>query len=245
MSICTANRLWALCLLAGLCMGNAAQAQQARDGEWGKLTPAQRSVLAPLKDNWGSFGAEQRRRWLEFAGRYPRMSEDEQRRVQERMADWSQTTPQQRGRARAQFEASRRVDPNERQSRWEAYQALPPEQRQKLAEQADPPRIRGEQRRGAGARSEDGPDLKSNIVRTPRAPSDPRPVAPTVVQPGPGATTSLMGQPASPPLHQQPGLPKMTATPGFVDRNTLLPRRGPQGAGARPLQPPPDNNDRR
>jgi Protein of unknown function (DUF3106) len=245
MSSCIANRLSALCLLAGLCLGSAAQAQQVSDAEWVKLTSAQRSVLAPLQDNWGSFGAEQRRRWLEFAARYPRMSEDEQRRVQDRMADWSQTTPQQRGRARAQFQAARGLDPNERQSRWEAYQALPPEQRQKLAEQAEPPRTRGDQRRSAGARNEDGPDLKSNIVRTPRASSDPRPVTPTVVQSGPGATTTLMGQPASPPLHQQPGMPKMTATPGFVDRNTLLPQRGPQGAGARPLQAPPDNNDRR
>jgi hypothetical protein len=37
---------------------------------------------------------------------------------------------------------------------------------------------------------------------------------------------------AQPPAHQQTGLPKIAATPGFVDPVTLLPRRGPQGAAA-------------
>jgi hypothetical protein len=34
-------------------------------------------------------------------------------------------------------------------------------------------------------------------------------------------------------LHQQVGLPKVAATPGFVDAETLLPQRGAQGAAAR------------
>lgn len=225
--------LWfsTFCLLSGLCLAGTVRAQDGGGAEWSRLTPAQRSVLAPLQDNWSSFGAEQRQRWLGFASRYPKMSPDEQRRVQERMADWSRTTPQERGRARAQFQESRRMDPEDRQARWEAYQALPPEQRQKLAEQAEPRQTAADRRRSA--RSGDAGEVKSNIVRAPNPPAGPRLVAPTVVQPGPGATTTLMGQPASPPLHQQPGLPKMAATPGFVDRNTLLPQRGPQGAGAR------------
>jgi hypothetical protein len=57
-------------------------------------------------------------------------------------------------------------------------------------------------------------------------------VSPTVVQRGAGATTNLVSKPAAPPLHQQAGLPKVAATPGFVDRATLLPQRGAQGAAA-------------
>jgi hypothetical protein len=34
-------------------------------------------------------------------------------------------------------------------------------------------------------------------------------------------------------LHQQAGLPKVAAMPGFVDSATLLPTRGAQGAAAR------------
>jgi hypothetical protein len=29
-------------------------------------------------------------------------------------------------------------------------------------------------------------------------------------------------------------MPKIAATPGFVNKSTLLPQRGPQGAAARP-----------
>jgi hypothetical protein len=36
------------------------------------------------------------------------------------------------------------------------------------------------------------------------------------------------------PAHQHAGMPKIAATPGFVDGNTLLPKRGPQVAGVRP-----------
>lgn len=67
-----------------------------------------------------------------------------------------------------------------------------------------------------------------------------RPVAPTMVQATPGATTTLVTRPPAPPPHQQTGLPKIAATPGFVDSKTLLPKRGPQGAAAvRPAPPAP------
>ncbi|HEY6355869.1 MAG TPA: hypothetical protein VIY30_15385, partial [Burkholderiaceae bacterium] len=60
-----------------------------------------------------------------------------------------------------------------------------------------------------------------------------KPVAPTVVQAAPGATTTLVTRQPAPPAHQQAGMPKIAATPGFVDRNTLLPQRGAQSAGVR------------
>jgi hypothetical protein len=53
------------------------------------------------------------------------------------------------------------------------------------------------------------------------------------VQRGAGATTNLVSKPPAPPLHQQAGLPKVAATPGFVDNATLLPQRGAQGAAVR------------
>jgi hypothetical protein len=45
-----------------------------------------------------------------------------------------------------------------------------------------------------------------------------------------GATTRPLLREADAPAHQQHGLPKIAATPSFVDPATLLPRRGPQGA---------------
>ena len=55
------------------------------------------------------------------------------------------------------------------------------------------------------------------------------------VQAQPGATTTSMAKRAAPPAHQQTGLPKIAASPGFVDKTTLLPKRGPQGAAIRSI----------
>ena len=74
---------------------------------------------------------------------------------------------------------------------------------------------------------------KSNIVPNPGFAVPLKPVAPTVVQARPGATTTLISKVPAPPMHQQTGMPKIAATPEFVDKTTLLPRRGPQGAATR------------
>ena len=80
---------------------------------------------------------------------------------------------------------------------------------------------------------------KSNVVPDPADGAAVRPVAPTVVQTRPGATTRLLTKPGEQPSHQQAGLPKIAATPGFVDSTTLLPqarragRRDAPGAGCR------------
>ena len=79
---------------------------------------------------------------------------------------------------------------------------------------------------------EPAPVAKRNVVNA-RAPAPAKVVAPTVVQTKPGATTTSMARRAPPPLHHQAGLPKIAATPAFVNPDTLLPRRGPQGAAVR------------
>jgi hypothetical protein len=86
--------------------------------------------------------------------------------------------------------------------------------------------------RGQVAR-QDTQQTKSNIVPNPAFSSPARPVAPTVLQAAPGATTTLISKRPAPPPHQQTGLPKITAGPDFVDTATLLPQRGPQGAAVR------------
>jgi hypothetical protein len=172
------------------------------------------------------------------ANRYPSMPPAERSRVQQRMGEWSRLSTTERARARLNFQESRQLSREERQQQWEAYRALPPDQRRALAEkaQAKPQPLAGA-RRNATASTE-----KSSLVRSPVSPV-PQPVGPTVVQRGSGATTSLISRPARPPLHQQAGLPKVAATPGFVDSATLLPKRGAQGAAA--TARPRDDNDKR
>ncbi|MBA4178644.1 MAG: hypothetical protein C0505_19100, partial [Leptothrix sp. (in: Bacteria)] len=168
------------------------------------------------------------------AGRFPTMPADERQRLQARMSEWARMTPAQRATARLQFQEVKQVPAEERQARWKAYQELTPEERGKLAQRAKPaaraasaPPLRAEPDAGSG---------KRNIVgASPAAPT--RVVAPTVVQARPGATTTTMTTRAVPPPHQQAGLPKIAATPGFVDPATLLPQRGPQGAAVRTAPP--------
>lgn len=221
------------CTLAGLLQASPAWANEAAGPSWSSLNPAQRQVLAPLSRDWDSLDLERKQKWLEISQRFPSMSPERQQRVQQRMVDWARMSPQQRTAARNNFQQSKRLPAEERQAQWEAYQSLPPEQRQALAE-----RSKSEAKVQRRALRDDGVDAqerKSNIVGASPGPvAAPRPVAPTVVQGNPGATTSLINRAPSPPVHQQAGLPKITANPGMVDRTTLLPKAGPQGAAVRP-----------
>jgi hypothetical protein len=194
-----------------------------RSSSWASLTPAQRATLAPLEREWGSIDPLRQRKWLEIAMRFPRLSAEEQQRVQQRMTEWARMTPEERGRARVQFQETRQLSPQERQAGWEAYQALPPEEKRELAQRAVPGAPRTTMPAGE-------PSAKSTIVRVPASPPVLKPVGPTLMQVVPGVTTTSVTRAPAPPLHQQPGLPKMAATPIFVDKNTLLPKRGAQAA---------------
>ncbi|MDO9074894.1 MAG: DUF3106 domain-containing protein [Rubrivivax sp.] len=223
--------LWA----AGLALLIAGAASAAEQGpSWASLTPAQRQVLTPLQRDWNNIDLSQREKWVEVAAKFPTMPADERLRLQARMAEWARMTPTQRANARLQFQEVKRLPAEERQERWKAYQALSPEERDRLTQRARPAA------RGApAAQARTAPDAdtgKRNIVGAPAA-APARVVAPTVVQARPGATTKTMTTRTAPPMHNQTGLPKIAATPGFVDPDTLLPQRGPQGAAVRTAPP--------
>ena len=197
---------------------------------WSSLTPEQRKVLAPLQNDWPSIDAPRKSKWLDLAGRYPKMPPGDQQRVQERMAEWARMTPQERAQARLNYQQAKQLPKQERQDQWHAYQALPESERKALATRANA----GTRPADPSTKSAPEQTSKRNIVANPSlSPTQVKPVAPTVVQAAPGATTTLVTRQPAPPAHQQAGLPKIAATPGFVDRNTLLPQRGPQGASVR------------
>jgi Protein of unknown function (DUF3106) len=206
---------------------------------WQDLQPTQRQILMPLEREWQGIDAERKQKWLAIAAKYPSMLPQEQARVQERMADWARLSPAQRGLARQQFQNAKRVAPQDRPAQWEAYQALPAEQKRQLANQALAPATGGAQRdpRSAALGGADGKARpvqgKSNIVPNPALAGQPTPITSAVVQAQPGATTTSIAKRATPPAHQQPGLPKIAASPGFVDKTTLLPKRGAQAAAIR------------
>jgi Protein of unknown function (DUF3106) len=231
-----------LALAAVLAYGIAAAQGTAGGPAWSALTPVQQSALAPLKRDWQGIDAQRKQKWLEIAARFPAMPAEERQRIQERMSEWAQMSPDERGRARLQFQEARQISPQDRQARWDAYLALPPEEREALAQRADAQakakNAKSAKAPGAPAASA-GPAMnqKVNVVNPPQ--TVPKPVAPTVVQAKPGASTTLMSKTATPPAHEKVGQPKIAASQGVVNRSTLLPQTGPQsGAAAPPASAP-------
>lgn len=195
---------------------------------WSSLSASQKKALKPLEADWGRIDAPRKTKWLEIANRFPTMSPAEQARIQTRMEEWAKLTPRERGEARMNFREAQQVPAQERRAKWEEYQSLPPEQRKQLAARAAPVPPRK-----PAPESAESAGLKSNVVPNSSYAPKPKPIAPTVAQAQPGATTNLITKRATPPLHQPAGLPKIAVTSGFVDQSTLLPKRGPQGAATR------------
>jgi hypothetical protein len=217
-------------LTLGLLAGVPAAAQVIGNPSWSELSLAERQALKPLQTQWDSIDALRKQKWLDIATRYPSMSPEQQARTGSRMAEWAAMTPAQRNAARIQFEQVKQVPATERQARWDAYQSLPPEQRDALTKQA----ATRDATPAPAPRKSDQP--KSNIVQPNRPSAPPQSVGPATVKAAVGASTRPISQSPTPPRHQQAGLPKIAATPGFVDSTTLLPQRGPQGAAAEPAR---------
>lgn len=204
---------------------------------WASMTAQQRTALGPLERDWSMIDAPRKSKWLEVAARFPAMPPADQQRVQQRMAEWARMSPVERGRARLSYQESKQFSPEQKQARWEAYQALPDDERKALADRNrrpdEPARPAGAAASGPGAMQS-----KSSAAARPSASAPlPKQVAPTLVQAKPGATTTLMTTAAVPPAHHQPGQPKIAAKPGQVDGRTLLPQRGPQAAASSPRLP--------
>lgn len=208
---------------------------------WSDLTPTERESLRPLQNEWATLDSRNKEMWLGVVSRFPKLSPEGQDRIRQRMAAWAVMAPHQRSEARMNFEEARQTPAQDRRKRWEAYEALTPERRQELAERAERTNSKPDSSRrslpgsarAARAGQVGAPQVKSNITPNPALAASPRSVAPAVVQARPGATTTWITRRPNPPGHQQAGLPKIAATPGFVDAATLLPQRGPQGAATR------------
>jgi hypothetical protein len=188
------------------------------------LTADEQAALKPLERDWSGISADRKQKWRVLAARFPKMSAEERSRIQARMAEWAQMSPEQRGRVRLQFQEANKSSPQNRQAQWQAYQALPADQKRELATKAG-------SSPASGALS--AAQIKSNIVPNPALAAPARSVAPAVVQAQPGATTNLISKRVTPPAHHPAGQPKIAASPEFVDAATLLPQKGPQGAATR------------
>jgi len=190
---------------------------------WASLSASQKEALAPLSKEWDQLDGARKGKWLEIAARYPTLPVEHQQRLRERMVEWTRMSPAERQRARIGYQHANELRAPEQEARmrekWDAYQALPPEKRQRLVERA------AEKASAAGRDVPAAPTrAKAPIQRTPLTAT----TGPTIVQAQPGATTVLMTQRAQPPLpgaSAARGRPIRSPRDAKLDPDTLLPRR--------------------
>ncbi|WP_326543255.1 DUF3106 domain-containing protein [Pseudorhodoferax sp.] len=103
---------------------------------WAGLTNAQRQALKPLGSTWNTLSEAQRRKWIALALNFEKLPPAEQQKLHQRMGDWVKLSAVERSQARLNFAETERLASDDKQAKWEAYQALSEEERRKLAEQA-------------------------------------------------------------------------------------------------------------
>lgn len=104
------------------------------DGTREGLKPAQQQILAPLESDWDYMLPESRKKWIQVANLYPKMSQLDQQRLQSRMASWSNLSQRDRRLARENYLSSLKFPAEKKSEAWSAYQKLSDEQKKKLAE---------------------------------------------------------------------------------------------------------------
>lgn len=161
---------------------------------WTELTPEQQQALAPLASSWNTISEPQKRKWLEISRNYRTLTPESQVKLNSRMSEWVALSPQQRAQARLNFgktkELSRQLTPEEKKAKWEAYQALSPEEKQKLAAKASP--------RPSGAAPALKPVAPQKLAVLP--PADGSKPLPRPVAPAPSAAPKIMALPPASPV---------------------------------------------
>lgn len=177
--------------------GAPASVHRSANTGWSELTPAQQQALHPLAANWGTLSEPHKKKWISLSQNYASMPPAEQARLHSRMTDWAALSPAQRAQARLNFAKAKAVSPDERKAQWQAYQALSPEERRKLA-------AAGGSARPIGAATAVKPVAPQKLAPIPRT------------KPEKGSNPSeRKRQPTIPPIGNQ------------VDQNTLLPQPSP------------------
>jgi len=108
---------------------------------WTDLSEPQKRALTPLIEIWPTLAQGHRRKWLALSQNYPQMSASEQEKLQARMVDWAALSTKDREQARLNFAQTKKIPAPARAANWEAYQALPEEDKKALSKAASlPPR---------------------------------------------------------------------------------------------------------
>jgi len=119
--------------LADLPTPPATNPQPSVHPNWAELPIVQQRILAPLAPEWNGMPELARKKWLQIAQAYPKYAPSQQQRLQTRMADWVKLTPEQRHRARENFQTTKSVSVQKKSEAWQSYQQLTDDQKKALA----------------------------------------------------------------------------------------------------------------
>jgi len=106
--------------------------------EWAALSKEQKMALHPLATGWEKLSDVQKKKWITLSANFSKMTQADQAKLHERMVQWAALSPKQREHARLNFAEAQKITPQEKNEKWQAYQALSPEDKQKLAKSAQP-----------------------------------------------------------------------------------------------------------
>ena len=143
-------------------------------------------------------GEAQKRKWLAVSKNYPALPAPEQAKLHSRMTEWTSLSQQQRSQARLNFAETKKLSPGDQSANWQAYQALSPEDRQKLAAKASP--------KPAGAATAVKPVPEQKLAAVPAARPDTK-----------HATSGALGIQGNPAVDRNTLLPR----PAFADDPTV------------------------
>jgi len=116
---------------AGAAIGATPEAQSRP--HWSELSPSEQQALEPLKTQWPSISAAQKRKWQAMAKNFASLPADEKNKLHARVQEWAQLSPQQRALARLNFGDTAQHSVDHKRAKWEAYQSLSAEEKNKLA----------------------------------------------------------------------------------------------------------------
>ncbi|MDO8771861.1 MAG: DUF3106 domain-containing protein [Burkholderiaceae bacterium] len=100
---------------------------------WNSLTAQQKEALAPLSTVWANISPVKKKKWLDISKGFALLSAEGKETLHLRMKEWVSLSPTQREQARINFVQTKKLTPDDKQTQWQAYQALSAEEKQKLA----------------------------------------------------------------------------------------------------------------
>lgn len=212
-----------------------ATAQPEVGPPWSALTTAQKEALYPLASRWSLLSEAQKLHWLKLAAGFHSLAPHEQEKMLARLTDWANLSAQQRSQARLNYAATSALAPDSKRAKWEAYQALSQEEKQRLAAKAV--------RRPAGAATAVRPS-PAKLARVPAATSAPAAVANPPKIPRPTELHVPQALPVPPPVVVETmSVATPTAQPRALPPLTpadepQAPQEEPLSGNMEPLHPP-------